>query len=58
VNERQEDSQEATKVTIDSMEEHLVWPTKTQTMIQDFMANMTRDMKTISINSTSHTTSM
>jgi hemerythrin superfamily protein len=58
MNQRQEDAQAATKVTIDLMEEHLIQPTKTQTMIQDFMANLTRDMKTLSNNSTSHATSL
>jgi hypothetical protein len=40
------------------MEEHLVKPTKTQNMIQDFMVNLTRDMKTLSHNSTSHEASL
>jgi hypothetical protein len=34
------------------------WITKTQTMIQDFMDNLKRDMKTLSNNSASHTTSL
>jgi hypothetical protein len=36
------------------MEEHLVLSTKTQTMIEAFMVKLTRDMKTLSNNSTSH----
>jgi hemerythrin superfamily protein len=46
------------KVTIELMEEHLIQPTKVQTMIQAFMATLTRDMKTLTDNSTSHTTSL
>jgi hypothetical protein len=54
MNKRQEDVQVSTKVTIELMEEHLILPTKTQTMIQSFMVNLTREMKTLSNNSTSH----
>jgi hypothetical protein len=57
MNQREED-QATMKVTIELMEEHLVQPTKTQTMIQDFMANLTRDMKLFHNNSTSHATTL
>jgi len=40
------------------MEEHLFKPTKTQTLIRDFMAKLKRDMKTLSNNSSSHEDSL
>jgi hypothetical protein len=56
--ENKEDAQAVTRVTTDMMEEHLVKPTKTQNMIQDFMVNLMRDMKTLSHNSASHEASL
>jgi hypothetical protein len=42
------------RVTSALMDEHLVKPTRAQSMIQDFLANLKRDMKTLSQNSTTH----
>jgi hypothetical protein len=42
------------KVTVDLMNDHLVKPTRTHNMIQAFMVNLNRDMKTLSHNETSH----
>jgi hypothetical protein len=58
MNYRPERAQATTKVTIELMEENLIQPTKVQTMIQEFMATLTRDMKNLIDNSTSHTTNL
>jgi hypothetical protein len=58
INQIQEDYQASSKVTVELMEEHLIWPSKTQTMIQDFMGNITRDMESISNNLASHTVTL
>jgi hypothetical protein len=42
------------KVTIDFMDDHLVRPSRAQNMIQAFMANLKRGMKTLSQNSASN----
>jgi hypothetical protein len=47
INQRWERVEATTKVTIELMEEHLIQPAKVQTMIQAFMATLTRDMKTL-----------
>jgi hypothetical protein len=56
--QRQIDARDATRVTVDLMDDHLVKPTRTKNMIQAFMVNLTRDMKTLSQNSTTHEASL
>jgi hypothetical protein len=52
--QRQIDARVVTKVTVDLMNDHLVKPTRAQNMIQAFMENLNRDMKTLSQNATTH----
>jgi hypothetical protein len=52
--ERQMDYRTPSKVMITLMNDHLVKLTRAQNMIQYFMVNLTRDMKTLSQNSTTH----
>jgi hypothetical protein len=46
------------RITNALMDDHLVRPTRAQNMIQSFMANLRRDMKTLSQNSTAHEVSL
>jgi hypothetical protein len=52
--ERKEKCIVASKVMVDLMNDHVVKPSRSQNMIQAFMVNLTRDMKTLSQNSTTH----
>jgi hypothetical protein len=51
---RWEVTETTTKVMKELMEQHLVQPTKVHTMIQVFMATLTKDMRTLSDNTTTH----
>jgi hypothetical protein len=46
------------KVTIELMEKHLVHLTKVHAMIQEFMATLEKDMKTLTDNIASHEASL
>jgi hypothetical protein len=56
--ERKEKFIIASKVTVDLMNDHVVKPSRCQNMIETFMVNLTRDMKTLSQNSTTHEVSL
>jgi hypothetical protein len=43
---------------MDLIEQHLIQPTKVHTMIQAFMAMLSKDMQTLKDNTTMHTTTL
>jgi hypothetical protein len=50
--------QGATTVTTDLIEQHLIQPTKVHTMVQAFMATLSKDMQTLDDNVAMHTTTI
>lgn len=58
ISHRQEVTQSPTKVMMHLIEQHLIQPTKFHTMIQEFMATLSKDTLTLKYNTTMHTTSL
>jgi hypothetical protein len=55
---RWEVTESTTKVTMDLIEQHLIQPTKVHTMVQAFMATLSKDMQTLDDNIAMHTTTL
>jgi hypothetical protein len=55
---RREVTESTTTVTMDLIEKHLIQPTKVHTMIQAFMAMLSKDIQTLKDNTTMHATSL
>jgi hypothetical protein len=53
-NHRRKVTESATKVTIDLIEKHIIQPTRVHTMIQAFMATLSKDMQVIEDNIAMH----